>query len=710
MKQVINQGGQAELIEVPAPFNPACNILVRTHYSCISTGTELKQLKQRALPLWRKALNKPEHIRKAINIVSSEGVRPLLDQMQEKVFAPLPTGYSLAGQVVEVGSAVTEFAVGDLVACAGAQCAFHAEFVSVPLNLAVKIPQGLAAREASSVALGAIALQGIRRLEPTMGETFVVIGLGILGQLSCQMLRANGCRVIAVDLDEQRLALAKKLGATFAVTPGQDIVKLAELHTQGVGVDGVLITASGTAEEIISLAFKSCRKKGRVVLVGEVPLQLKREDLYEKELDFRVSCSYGPGRYDSTFEEGGADYPIAFVRWTETRNMEAYLNLLAAGSIQLTELLQSEFPLQEATAAFKALAGTGEMSALLKYPDSSLKPTRTVHFSESQSKQGRIGLAVVGTGRFFTNTHLPLLKEAQNQVQITSVCSRQGLSAQIAAKRLNAATVSTDYTAALEDKNTDAVLFCTKHESHAAWSLQALQKGKHVFVEKPLALESKELAQLEEFFANDKKQKPILMTGFNRRFSPAALAAKSALKSRNTPAILNYSFNAGFLPANHWVHGKEGGGRNLGEACHAYDLILFLLDAGEPTKITATSVTSKGGIYRADDNFSATLSFADGSIATLTYNSMGNAQVSKERIEIFNQGNIIAIDNFKQLAIHSANGKTSGQNFTSKGHKEEWQAFVKLVRGEKIDYRPADQFIATRIALAVQDQILRPIG
>lgn len=712
MKQVLIKDGNITVEDVPAPeVQPGC-ILVQTSHSCISSGTELSVLRDRVTPLWRKAMNKPEKIIKVLEMAQRDGLRKTWNAVDQKLNAPMPMGYSAAGSVVAVGDGVHEFQVGDLVACGGAQCAFHAEVLCVPVNLAVKVPPETDNAAASTVALGAIALQGVRRLQPTLGETFVVFGLGILGQIAGQILRANGCRVIGIDLDEARLKMAREWGA-HEVLSGREanIAARVTALTEGVGADGVLITASGSAPELISQSFQSCRRKGRVVLVGDVPLDLNRADMFEKELDFLISTSYGPGRYDQRFEEHGQDYPIGYVRWTETRNMSAYLQLVNDGQVKLTSLLEKRFPLPQAAQAFKDIAESGHMTALLEYPDNK-NPTRTISLRAplSGANQG-LRLAVVGAGSFTRAMHAPILKSLQKDIEVRAVVSRQGHSARSAADLLGAAVASTDYAEVLRDPGINAVFIATRHDLHAEFALMALKAGKHVFLEKPLALTSGELQSLRQQ-SLESAGKALLFTGFNRRFSPAAVEIRQRLRNRKSPVMIQYTMNAGFLPREHWVHGPEGGGRNLGEACHVYDLFAYWAGASGLASVSAEFLNPSQGPFLSSDNFSAAIRFKDGSVATLLYTSMGNPKHPKESCTLFCDGWIAQLNDYKELRIQPAGGADKTIECSSKGHEEEWRAFLSLTRGQAVKgYDPSHQFLATEIALMVEKQsggILRP--
>ncbi len=637
--------GAIHLEEVPDPTLEPGYQIVQVSHSCISTGTELSGLKTMAMPLWRKALAQPDKVKKAFGMLMTKGFAKTKSIIQGKLTAGSPTGYSAAGWILGTQRRV---------ACAGAQFANHAEMIQVPENLMVPIPQNVDFASASTVALGAIALQGIRRANPTLGETFVVIGLGFLGQITAQMLLANGCRVIGMDLDPTRVNLAK----TFGV----------EDHTPQ-NVDGVIITAASSSSEVISLAFKLCRKKGRVVLVGDVGLNLKRADFYQKELDFFISTSYGPGRYDDRYEEKGLDYPVGYVRWTENRNMEEYLRLLSEKKVRLESLIHSTVPLNEAENAYKILSDTEPkpLLVLLSYPKSAT-PQRVIANPEAKAlDKNQIQLALIGAGGFAKEMHLPniqLLKE----FNLRAVVSRSGHNAKTASKQFEANYATTDIQEVLIDPNIDAVLIATRHNTHARLALDALQAGKHVFLEKPLGINEEELKQILAFYESNPNG-PLLLTGFNRRFSKYAAAILQTVQNRKTPMVINYRMNAGFLPPEHWVHGEEGGGRNIGEACHIYDLFTFLTGS-KVTRVEAQAIQ-----MAPHDNFIATMSFEDGSIATLTYTSLGSKEHPKEMMEVFVDGKVIVLNDYKSLSMPKI--ETA---IPEKGQKEELLAFAKAIR------------------------------
>lgn len=708
MKQVLVSGGSVSLAEVPAPLVEPGTVLIGMDHTCISIGTEMSGVRSSGMSLWERALRKPEHVQKVVKMAISDGLTQTRRVVQERLAVEMPTGYSGAGIVLEIGAGVEGLLPGDRVACAGSQCAYHAEVVRVPTNLVVKIPDGVGCDEASSVALGAIALQGVRRASPTLGETFVVIGLGILGQLTAQILRANGCRVIVVDLDRERISLALSLGANWGVCAddGDDISHVARL-TDGAGADGVIVTAANPSDAIVSTAFRMCRKKARVVLVGDVGLDLKRADFYEKELDFLISTSYGPGRYDAHYEDEGLDYPLAYVRWTENRNMAEYLRLIADKAISIKSMISVVCSIDKVDEAYRLLQSNQgrPLMALLSYPRPCDRSHNRVELkAPSIQKVGRntLNIAVIGAGNFAKGMHLPNIIELESYFRLRAVVSRTGHNAASVAKRFCADYCATDYREVLDDKDVDAVLIATRHDTHATIAVEALQAGKHVLLEKPLALNEQELNRIAAFYKNGGESEPVLLTGFNRRFSPYAQRIAALLKNRTNPLIINYRMNAGYIPLDHWVHSSEGGGRNRGEACHIYDLFTFFCDS-KTTKIQVSPIAPTSGYYSASDNFVAVISFEDGSVATLTYTALGAADFPKEAMEIFVDGMVISLDDYRRLSVAGQRQKEMKSRSAEKGQKDELVAFARAIKGE-IDWPIPlwQQVQATEISFEVE--------
>nr|WP_246188850.1 bi-domain-containing oxidoreductase [Nitratireductor arenosus] len=549
-------------------------------------------------------------------------------------------------------------------------------------------------------------MQGVRRTNPTLGETVVVIGLGILGQLTAQLLSASGCRVIGTDIDENRIEIARANGMDIGLNPKDgDIVERIVKLTDGHGADAVIITAASPSSEILAQSFQACRRKARVVVVGDVGLDIARSDIYAKELDFFISTSYGPGRYDPVYEEEGADYPIAYVRWTENRNMEEFLRLLARGRISLANMLKEPFPIDRAEDAYAALRGTGQkpLLVMLTYPERAEATKPALQIAPPAPADGRIKLALVGAGGFAQGMHLPNLQKLKDSYDLRTIVSRTGLSARSAAERFGAPNAATDFKTVLDDPDIDLVLIATRHDLHAGMTLDALRAGKHVFVEKPLAMNEDELAEIEAFY-RDNPNGPVLMTGFNRRFSPAVVAAKKVLANRTSPMIVNYRMNAGYIPADHWVHGPQGGGRNIGEGCHIYDLF-NALTGSTPVEVNAMSIVPESKYWLRNDNFNATVRYADGSVCTLTYTAMGSKSYAKERADIFVDGKVLTLDDYKQLTVAGGSGGWKGTTM-QKGQQEELAALAETLRkGAAWPISLEDQIFATRISFEVEKQI-----
>ena len=687
MKQVLIKKGQVLVDDIAAPVTEPGTVLVRVDHSCISIGTEMSGIKASSLPLWKRALQQPEKVKKALKMISTQGLSATKTLVEGKLDEAQPTGYSAAGTILEVGDGITDLAVGDRVACAGAQCAHHAEVIRVPRNLTVLLPDELGFAEASTVTLGAIAMQGVRRAQPTLGETFVVIGLGILGQLASQLLRANGCRVIGTDLDRGRIRIAQELGQHIGIHPddGSDVEQVARL-TDGAGADGVIITAATPSDAVISTAFKMCRKKGRVVLVGDVGLNLNRADFYAKELDFFISCSYGPGRYDANYEERGLDYPLSYVRWTENRNMGEYLRLVAEGRINLKPLIGAVFPVAQTTEAYAAVR-QGAVKAplvLLSYPPPAVAGPEVRAVRNVQARpagKGLVRLALIGAGNFAKAMHLPNLRNLPEHFHLQAVMSRTGHSAANLAKQFGANYSTTEFSEVLRDPEVDAVLISTRHNLHASMCLQALQAGKHVLVEKPLALTQADLLAVEGFYHSVAAgtTAPVLLTGFNRRFSPVAQRMKQIVAGRTNPMILNYRMNAGYIPLDSWVHTAEGGGRNMGEACHIYDLFTFLTGA-KVVEVTAQAIKPASGYYSHTDNFVTNLRFDDGSVGSLTYTALGSKDYPKEKLDVYVDGKVLVMDDYLDLTVTGARQKGVSSRLQQKGHSEELKAFAQCIR------------------------------
>lgn len=704
MKQVLIKKGRVYTEDVPAPTVSENTILVKVHYSCISVGTEITNVLSSGKSLFNRALRQPKKVAKVINNVKKEGIYRTIQKVQEKLDEAIQTGYSASGVVIETGSSIKDIAIGDLVACAGAGIANHAEYIKVPRNLLVKIPGGVNSELASTVTLGAIAMQGVRRANVKLGEYVAVIGLGILGQITAQLLKANGCRVIGIDLDERRIKKALELGIDKGINSrNEDAVNISTVFSGGYGIDAAIITAATKSKEPLSRAFQMCRKKGRVVLVGVVGMEINRNDMYKKEIDFLISTSYGPGRYDKRYEQKGIDYPYSYVRWTENRNMEEYLKLIADKKINIQALIEKEYKIEEAPKAYEELkiAKDKPLIVLLKYDQE--KEKQVARKIEVQSrpikKEGQINIALIGAGSFAKGVHLPNLVKSKDIYNLYAILSKTGSNAMSTAQKFGAKYTTTDYKEMLEDKNIDAVIVTTRHNLHARMAIDALKAGKAVFLEKPMALNKEELDELVKTINETKKP---FMIGFNRRFSKYALEVKKHISQRINPMIINYQMNAGYIPLDHWVYTKEGGGRIIGEACHIFDLFNYFTEA-EVESISIDRITPKTEYFSAQDNAVITLKYKDGSVCSLTYTAFGNNQYPKELCQIYFDGKIIIINDYKKLEGYGVELPDIKSTESNKGHYEELTEFAKNVKGEIQPPIPLWQLIqATEISFIVE--------
>lgn len=681
MRQILQhlRSGDTELADVPCPAARAGHLLIRTRASLISAGTERMLVEFGKGSLLAKARAQPEKVKQVLDKIRTEGLLPTLEAVFARLDEPLPLGYCNSGVVLEVGAGVAGFAVGDRVISNGP----HAEVVCVPANLCAKVSDGVEDEHAAFTVLSAIALQGIRLLNPTLGERVAVTGLGLIGLIAVQLLRANGCHVIGIDLDPRKLELARRFGAeTVHVGAGADPVAAATAFSHGRGVDGVLITASSQSNDIVHQAAQMCRKRGRIVLVGVVGLELRRSDFYEKELTFQVSCSYGPGRYDPAYEERGQDYPLAFVRWTEQRNFEAILGLLGSGALVVEPLIDRRIPLDQAPAIYDELARSRDaLGLVLTYPAEAVDLRRTVPRTAVQHQAaspaaGRVVVGAIGAGNYAKLVLLPSL--SRTAAVLHTIASAGGVSARHVGNKLGFRNVSTDTRALLADPEINTVVITTRHNSHARLTCEALAAGKQVFVEKPLALRRDELEEVSR--AVQAAPGRQLLVGFNRRFSPHTVRMKSLLVGRSQPLAMVMTVNAGFIPPEHWTQDAAvGGGRIVGEACHWMDLLSHLADA-PVTRVSAMMPGGWRGPGPAEDKMSILLAFADGSTGAVHYLANGDKSFPKERLEVFSDGRILQLDNFRRLVGYGVRGfskfKTSR---VDKGHDAEMAAFVERV-------------------------------
>jgi predicted dehydrogenase/threonine dehydrogenase-like Zn-dependent dehydrogenase len=689
------QTGTTSLENVPSPSVGRGRLLIRTRCSIVSAGTERMLVDFGRASLIEKARQQPDKVRQVLDKVRTDGLGPTLEAVRSKLEQPLPMGYCNVGKVLEVGAGVTGFAVGDRVASNGR----HAEVVSVPKNLCAKVPDGVSDEAAAFTVLGAIALQGVRLAQPTLGEAIVVTGLGLIGLVTVQLLRAHGCRVLGIDLDPAKLALARRFGAeTVDLSAGQDPLAAAEQFSRGRGVDAVILTAATKSNEPVHQAAQMCRKRGRIVLVGVVGLELSRADFYEKELTLQVSCSYGPGRYDPLYEEGGQDYPFGFVRWTEQRNLEAVLDMMAEGGLDLAPVVSHRFPLEDAEKAYAVLAGAEPaLGILLTYPSPAEKPEdvllrRTVRLKagegavspareEPRPRAGEVAVGVIGAGNYSARVLLPAFGAAG--ARLRSVASSTGVTGLVAGRKYGFDETTTDAAAVLADPAANVVVVATRHDSHAEFVCQALAAGKHVFVEKPLALSRSELEAIEAAYraAGGDGRGPILMVGFNRRFSPLVARMHALLRQLPGPKSFVMTVNAGEIPPEHWTQDPAvGGGRIVGEGCHFVDLLRHL--AGAPVAgVQGVMLGAAPGVRVREDKASFTLQFTDGSFGTIHYLANGHKSFPKERLEVFAGGRTLQLDNFRRLNAFGWPG-FRGQRLwrQDKGNAACVAAFVEAVK------------------------------
>ncbi|MDC1422782.1 bi-domain-containing oxidoreductase [Gammaproteobacteria bacterium] len=644
MKQLFQslKDGSTTVADVPAPCCGQGQVLVQTAISLVSAGTERMLVEFGKGNLIQKALSQPDKVQQVLEKARSDGVMSTLDAVRSKLDQPLALGYCNVGRIIE--SHVPSLAVGDRVVSNGR----HAEIVAVPKNLCARIPDTVSDETASFTVIAAIGLQGIRLAKLTLGECVVVTGLGLIGLLTVQILRAQGCRVLGIDFDPARLELARCFGAeTVNPGAGEDVLASAAAFSRGAGVDAVIVTASTKSNDPMSQAAHMCRQRGRIVLVGVVGLELNRADFYEKELTFQVSCSYGPGRYDPMYEDGGQDYPLGFVRWTEQRNFEAVLDLMAAGVLNVAPLITHRFAIEEGAQAMALLiSDESKMGILLNYPQPAIEsnPARCIDLGTiSRSGKGIVGF--LGAGNYAGRVLIPAFKSAGAAMH--TLVSAGGLSALHFGKKFGFAHAASEISAVLENTDIDTVVIATRHNSHASQVLSALRAGKHVFCEKPLCLTSDELAQIE--VEASKRPQQVLMVGFNRRFAPHIVRMKALLTSVDVPKHIVITVNAGEIPPDHWTQDPSvGGGRLMGEACHFIDLARHL--AGYPiTACYAVALGRHPSMPFSDDKVTMTLQFADGSVATILYLANGHKGFPKERIEVFAAGRVLQLDNFLKL-------------------------------------------------------------
>lgn len=690
MKQILQNLGSGEtmLAEVPAPGVRAGSLLIRTEASLVSLGTEKMLVDFGRANFIQKARKQPDKVKQVLQKIKTDGLMPTINAVRNKLDQPLPLGYCNVGRVVAVGAGVSGFSVGDRVVSNGP----HAEMVCVPKNLCAKVPEGVSAEEAAFTVVGSIGLQGIRLIQPTLGETIVVTGLGLIGLLAVQALLASGCRVIGVDFDTKKCEAARSFGAeTVDLSKGEDPVAFVNTYTQNRGADAVLITASTQSNEPMHQAAQMCRQRGRVVLVGVVGLNLMRSDFYEKEISFQVSCSYGPGRYDADYEERGNDYPYGLVRWTEGRNFEAILGLMQSGKMDVRPLISHRYAFEDALTAYANLGAPGSLGIVMTYPqDNSAERTVVLKKNSDSFGKGRGVVGILGAGNFTGATLLPALKKSG--ARLKTIVSAGGVTGTHLGKKFGFEVSTTDSNVLWDDTEIDTVYITTRHNAHAAQVIRALDAGKNVYVEKPLSLTHEEMDAIREALSRNRERgdNSRLMVGFNRRFSPHIREIKKRLAASPEAKSFIMTVNAGAIPANHWTQDVQvGGGRLLGEGCHFVDLLRYLAGS-EIVEYKADFLGGSSGALR--DVFSISLKFADGSIGTVHYFANGEKSFPKERLEVFCGEKILQLDNFRVTRGYGWKGfstfKTSSQD---KGHADAMRAMIEAVKSGDGSPIPEDE-------------------
>lgn len=715
MKQVIlnPKTGKVEVVVVPAPKPEKGQVLVRNLFSVISAGTERDKVSFAQKSLIQKAKSRPELVKQVLNKLKQDGIFNTINAVLNRLDTPIPLGYSTAGIVEEVND-VEDIKVGDRVACGGGEYAVHSEIIIVPRNLVVKLPANVEPDEGAFATLGAIAMQGVRLSNLKVGEVAVVIGLGLLGQLTHQILKASGVKVIGFDINKSRVKIALNLGIDFATDNIRELDSIVNQFTNGFGADAVIITASTRSNLPVELAGELARKKGTVVVVGAVGLNIPRKPYYEKELNFVISSSYGPGRYDPEYEEKGKDYPYGYVRWTENRNMQAFLDLIANGKVKVKPLITHVFSIDRAPEGYDLITKTPEkaLGVLIEYPLNKEIEERKIIIKQI-SKEDRYQLSpilprigVLGAGNFAMSTILPILSKFKN-VKLIGIASAGGLSARKAGNRFGFNYFTTDEYEIINDEKINTLFVLTRHNLHAKQAISALKVGKNVYVEKPLCIKKEELNDIISVYGELEKP-PYLFVGFNRRFAPFIQEIKNFLQNVAEPLILNYRVNAGFIHREHWIQDTEiGGGRLIGEGCHFVDLLIYLANS-KVTEVRAEGLPNLGKY--SYDNFVITLKFSNGSIGTITYTANGDKTMGKEYLEIFGGGISVKMNDFQSLEIYSQDLKLKRKNlfFKDKGHRAEIKSFLSYISGEsKIAPMKFDEIIhSTYVTLCAYDSLL----
>lgn len=708
MKQVFTSKDGVVVKDTIIPSLSSGSVLVKVHYSCISAGTEISAVKGASKSLLKRALEHPEQIKQAIEIAQKEGLQKLLGKVDSSIEKLGSSGYSISGEVIAVGKGITDIKVGDLVS-AGGNTANHAEYVCVPRNLVVKVPEGLDMSLASLGTVGSIAMHGVRRADLRLGEYGVVVGCGLMGLLAIQMLKASGVKVACTDVNASRLSLAKELGADKVINSGEEDPVIAVRNwTGGYGADAVLFTAATQSSDPLSQSFKMCRKKGKVVLLGVSGMTIDRRDMYKDEIDFIISTSYGPGRYDSEYEGRGVDYPYAYVRWTENRNIYSFLELIREGKVNIEKIAPKIYPLDEANAAYEGIQKEpgSHIITILDYSISESKKAESGQIQLSEYKSiGKdvVTIGLIGAGSFATTMLLPIIAAHPEKFHLKTIVNRSGDKALNAGRQFKAEKISSNQDDIFNDPDIDLVMICTRHNNHAELVLKGLKAGKNVYVEKPLATTLEQLEEIKQFYKeNEGKVVPTLMVGFNRRFSKHAQEIKRLLDGRTAPVFIRYRMNAGFVPADAWVHGD--GGRIIGEGCHLIDLMQYLIDK-PVADCSVAHFKPKAGIYLSEDNRFITMEFEDGSVAEIEYFACGSKDLPKEYMEVHWENKSIIMDDYKLLTGYGVKVKNLKTPTSKKGHEEEWIALYEALRTGKNPIDVNSLIKTTEISIACSQEI-----
>lgn len=686
MRQIIQdlKSGETILEEIPVPQVKRGSVLIETTRSLVSLGTERMLVEFGKANLIDKARQQPDKVKQVLDKIKTDGLMPTLETVFNKLGQPLPLGYCNVGRVVAVGKDVSEFNVGDRVASNGN----HAEYVCVPKNLVAKIPDNVSDSEAAFTVIGSIGLEGIRLLKPELGETITVVGLGLIGLVVVQLLKANGCKVIGIDFDQQKVDLAKSMGVD-AINPAKNInpVEYVLENTNGIGADGVIITASTKSDDVIHQACEMTRKRGRIILVGVIGMNMRRDDFYKKELSFQVSCSYGAGRYDEEYENKGHDYPLAYVRWTEKRNFESILHAISSRMLDVKGLISEEVELDNFNAIYGDMRKKGSIASILRYPEK-VEVSRVVKIDSKNFNKGNGNIGIIGAGNYTSGMIVPCLNKAKANIKY--IASAGGLNAKILAKKAGAQYATSDYHVILNDKDVDLVIVTTRHNMHAKMVIEALKANKSVFVEKPLCLNEEELVEIENAYKGA-KDNVTLMVGFNRRFSPFATKLKQL--AGNGPKNIVATMNAGFIPKEMWVHDMEiGGGRIIGEACHFIDLCAYIADS----PVVSVCMNAMGENPEENtDNASILLRFKNGSNAVINYFANGSKSYAKERIEVFSQQKVLIINNWRKLEGFGVKGFSKMSGTMDKGQKVQFSMLNDRIKNGGDSLIPFDSIINT---------------